>query len=136
MPIDVRFRDVDVMGHVNNAVFFTYMETARVEYVRRGILRESRIRSFKDDMGLILARIACDFKAPIYYGQRVEVGTRVVEIGNASLTIEQRIEADGELAALGQAIVVHYDYGQGKSVRIPDDVRARIQAFEAGEDAS
>jgi acyl-CoA thioester hydrolase len=129
-PITVRFRDIDAMGHVNNAVFFTYMETARVEYVRHQILGEAQVRSFTDALGLILAKISCEFKSPIYYGQQVEVGTRVTEMRNSSFLIDQRIEADGQLAASAEAVVVHYDYQAGKSVRIPDEVRLRIQAFE------
>jgi acyl-CoA thioester hydrolase len=129
-PITVRFRDLDAMGHVNNAVFFTYLETARVEYVRHGLLGESQIRDFTGQVGLILAKISCDFKTPIYYGQRVEVGTRVVEMRNSSLLVEQRIEADGQLAALAEAVVVHYDYQSGKSLRIPDHIRAQVEAFE------
>jgi acyl-CoA thioester hydrolase len=129
-PIAVRFRDLDAMGHVNNAVFFTYLESARVEYIRRGILGEDRVRNFTDRVGLILAKISCEFKTPIYYGQQVEVGTRVVEMRNSSFVVEQRIEADGRLATLAEAIVVHYDYQSGQSVRIPDDVRARVEMFE------
>jgi acyl-CoA thioester hydrolase len=132
IPITVRFRDVDAMGHVNNAVFLTYMETARVEYVRHQILRETQVRSFADTFGLILAKITCDFKSPIYYGQQVEVGTRVADMHNSSFVIEQRIEADGQLAALAKVVVVHYDYQAGKSVRIPDDTRNRVQTFESG----
>jgi acyl-CoA thioester hydrolase len=130
MPISVRFRDIDAMGHVNNAVFFTYMEAARVEYVRHQILGETQVHSFTDALGLILAKISCDFKSPIYYGQQVEVGTRVTEMRNSSFLIEQRIEADGQLAALAEAVVVHYDYQAGNSVRIPDEIRRRVQAFE------
>jgi acyl-CoA thioester hydrolase len=135
-PMAVRFRDIDAMGHVNNAVFLTYMEAARVEYVRHQILGETRVHNFTDAMGLILAKIACDFKSPIYYGQQVEVGTRVTEMRNSSFLIEQRIEADGQLAALAEAVVVHYDYQAGKSVRIPDEIRRRVQAFESGDNGT
>jgi acyl-CoA thioester hydrolase len=135
-PITVRFRDVDAMGHVNNAVFLTYMETARVEYVRHQILRETQVRHFRDTFSLILAKITCDFKSPIYYGQQVEVGTRVIEMRNSSFEIEQRIETDGQLAALAEVVVVHYDYRAGQSVRIPDDIRQRVLSFENRGEAS
>jgi len=144
-PIAVRFRDVDVMGHVNNAVFFTYLETARVEYIRRvNFFLAARPRGprpgqdgsnpFRDrsGKGLILAQITCQFKMPIFYGQSVQVGTRVVDVGNSSFRVEQRIEADGQLSALAEAVVVHYDYEAGRSVPIPDEIRARIAAFEHG----
>ena len=128
-PISVRFRDIDAMGHVNNAVFFTYLETARVEYIRDVVL-QTKSRNLPE-AGVILAEISCQFKIPIFYGQAVEVGTRVAEMRNSSILIDQHIEADGQLAATARAVVVHYDYQTGKSVRIPDDMRARVEAFEA-----
>jgi acyl-CoA thioester hydrolase len=129
VPIAVRFRDIDAMGHVNNAVFFTYMETARVDYMR-DVVFDVKGRNL-NEVGLILAQISCQFKAPIFYGQLVEVGTRMVEMRNSSFIMEQRIEADGQLAAVAEGVVVHYDYQAGKSVRIPDEIRARVEAFEA-----
>ncbi len=133
-PIVVRFRDIDAMGHVNNAVFFTYLESARVEYMR-SVVFGTTSRNLSES-GLILARISCDFKRPIYYGQAVEVGTQVAEIRNSSFLIEQRIEADGQLAALAEGIVVCYDYQAGKSTRVPDEFRVRVGAFEAKGDAA
>lgn len=129
VPIGVRFRDVDAMGHVNNAVFLTYLETARVEYMRQVVLKTTSFRVA--GVGLILAQISCQFRKPILYGQGVEVGTRLVEMRNSSLLVEQRIEADGELAALAEGVVVYYDYEAEESVRIPDDIRARVEFFEA-----
>jgi len=134
IPIVVRFRDIDAMGHVNNAVFFTYLESARVEYMR-SVVFGTASRNLSE-AGLILARISCDFKQPIYYGQTVAVGTQVAEIRNSSFLIEQRIAADGQLAALAEAVVVCYDYQAGKSVRVPDEYRARVDAFEAGGDGA
>ncbi len=131
-PVAVRFRDIDAMGHVNNAVFFTYLESARVEYMRSAVFGTAS-RNLSES-GLILARISCDFKQPIFYGQRVEVGTQVAKIRNSSFLIEQRIEADGQLAALAKAVVVCYDYQASKSVRVSDEFRARVEAFEAGGD--
>jgi acyl-CoA thioester hydrolase len=130
LPIAVRFRDIDALGHVNNAVFFTYLETARVEYMHQVAL-QTRVRDFREAR-LILAEISCQFKLPIFYGQAVQVGTRVVKMGNSSFSIEQRIEADGQLAALSKSAVVHYDYHVGKSAPIPDELRARVEAFELG----
>jgi acyl-CoA thioester hydrolase len=130
-PITVRFRDIDAMGHVNNAVFFTYLETARVEYMRSVVFRTDARKL--SEAGLILAKISCEFKKPIFYGQAVAVGTRVAEMRNSSFLMEQRMEADGQLAALAQAVVVRYDYQAGKSVRIPDEFRSQVETFEAGD---
>lgn len=128
IAISVRSRDIDAWGHVNNAVYFTYLEQARVEYLMRVVLETDR--HGPDGIAVILAEACCQFKRPITYGQSVLVGTRAVRLGRSSLRLEHRIEADGELAATGHSVVVHYDYKAGHSVPMPDVCRIRIQSFE------
>jgi acyl-CoA thioester hydrolase len=127
-PIEVRFRDLDAFGHVNNGVFFTYIETARIRY-----LVDVGVRSPQkgwNDLAFILAHINCDFRRPIFYDQRVEVGSRIVEIKQSSMRLAHRIEADGELAAEGDGVLVHYDYATQSSMPISAEMRAKIAAFE------
>ena len=91
IPIEVRFRDLDVFGHVNNGVIFTYIETARIRY-----LVDVGVRSPQagwNDLAFILAHLNCDFRKPIFYAQRVEVGSRIVEIKRSSMRLAHRIEA-------------------------------------------
>lgn len=128
IPVEVRFGDLDVFGHVNNAVVFTYIETGRIRY-----LVDLGIRSPQagwNDLAFILAHINCDFRRPIFYGQRVEVGSRITEIRRSSLKLEHRLEADGELAAEGDGVLVHYDYAAQSSITISPEMRTRIEAFE------
>ncbi|GAB4411235.1 MAG: thioesterase family protein [Anaerolineae bacterium] len=129
-PIEVRFRDLDVFGHVNNGVIFTYIETARIRYLVDVDIRSPR--AGWNDIAFILAHINCDFRQPIFYGQRVEVGSRIVDIGRTSMRLAHRIEADGKLAAEGDGILVHYDYNNQCSTPIPAEMRAKIEAFEQG----
>lgn len=127
-PIEIRFRDLDVFGHVNNGVILSYVETARIRY-----LVEIDIRSPQagwNDIGFILAHINCDFRQPIFYGQRIEVGSRIVDVGRTSLRLAHRVEADGKLAAEGDGILVHYDYTSQRSTPIPAEMRVKIEAFE------
>lgn len=127
-PIEVRFRDLDVFGHVNNGVIFTYIETARIRY-----LIDVGVRSPQagwNDLAFILAHINCDFRKPIFYGQRVEVGSRIVEIKRSSLRLAHRVEADGELAAEGDGVLVHFDYVTQSSIPISPEMRAKLEAFE------
>jgi acyl-CoA thioester hydrolase len=127
-PIEVRFRDLDALGHVNNGVIFTYVETARVRYIAEVGIRLPQ--TGWQDISFILAHINCDFRRPIFYGQKVEVGSRIVEIGRSSFKLEHRVEAEGELAAEGYGVIVHYDYSTGRSVPLSDELRAKIEAFE------
>lgn len=126
--IEVRFRDLDVFGHVNNGVIFTYIETARIRYlIDVGV---GSPQAGWNDLAFILAHINCDFRKPIFHGQRVEVGSRIVEIKRSSLRLAHRVEADGELAAEGDGVLVHYDYATQNSTPIPPEMRAKIEAFE------
>ncbi len=127
-PIDVRFRDLDAFGHVNNGVIFTFVETARVRYIADLGIRLPQ--TGWHNLSFILAHINCDFRRPIFYGQKVEVGSRTVELGRSSFKLEHRVEADGELAAEGYGVIVHYDYSAGRSVPLSQDLRVKIEAFE------
>ena len=113
----VRFRDLDGMGHVNNAVFFTYMESARIAFL-------SSLGAGDNPLGtLILARAEVDFRSPIAFGEDVEVGVRISRIGTKSFDLEQVIRADGRVAAEGKFVLVGYDYERGASVEIPAEWR-------------
>jgi len=75
----VRFRDLDPMGHVNNAVFLTYIEQARVAF-----LAEVGAATGLEDMNLIVARVEIDFKAPVRLGQEVEIAVRATRFMSSS----------------------------------------------------
>lgn len=126
--INVRFKDIDVLGHVNNAVILTYVEAARVPFLVALGIRS--LRAGVGDIAFIVAHINCDFKQPVYYGQNVEVGTRVSHIGNTSLRLDHRVEADGELAAEGYCVLVHFDYATQQSISISPEMVRKIEAFE------
>jgi acyl-CoA thioester hydrolase len=113
----VRFRDLDGMGHVNNAVFMTYMETARLNYFRSLGLGDNPLE------GMILARAEVDFRSPIELGEQVEVGVRTGRIGTKSFELDQVVRADGRVAAEGRFVLVAYDYTTNQSQEIPDSWR-------------
>jgi acyl-CoA thioester hydrolase len=114
----VRFRDLDAMGHVNNAVFATYVEQARIEYLRsRGVLDGPLY------MGMILARIELDFLAPAVPQGEIEVGVRAARSGNKSFELEYELEQQGRPIARATTVLVAYDYDQARSVPLPEDWR-------------
>ncbi len=127
-PIEVRFKDIDVLGHVNNAVTLTYLETARVPFLVAVGLRDPQAAI--GEVSVIIAHLSCDFRKPIFYGQKVLVGSRIVKLGRSSLRLEHRIEADGELATEAVCILVHYDYRANRSLPLSPEKIARIEAFE------
>ncbi len=125
--IEMRFRDLDALGHVNNVTYLTYVETARFRY-----FVDVGLASTGDGLQIpyIVAHVSCDFKRPIFLGQQVVVGTRVNEMGRSSIRMGFRIEADGALAAEGEAVIVSYDYEANQSTPVEETVRTRIEAFE------
>jgi len=128
--IDVRFRDVDALNHVNNAVYFTYMEQARVHYMKHLGLVDGEA----PDFNFIIAEAACTFKQPIFLGQNVIVRIRAADLKNSSFAFEYSIDdADtGRVLAIGRTVQVCYDYENNKPVPIPAEWRARMEAFENG----
>ena len=111
----VRFRDCDPMGHVNNAVYSTYLEQARIGVL--GGLSE-----------FILARVEIDFRAELRAGEEIEVRTRCGRVGKKSFDLEHELRTDGRVVAEARSVLVAYNYEQGRSVEVSDAVRERLLA--------
>ena len=128
-PIEVRYGDLDPQGHVNNAKFMTYMEQARVGYMRQLDLWDG---SSFINLGIILADAQITFLAPILLHQSVRVGVRVPRLGNKSFTMEYSIEngIDGSMFATGKSIQVAYDYTTRQTTPIPKRWRELITEYE------
>ena len=128
-PITVRYGDLDPQGHVNNAGFITYLEQARVSYIRHLDLWDGK--SFLQ-IGFILARVELDYKAPILMTDAVEVGVRVSRLGNKSLDMNYLIrETDtGQIFAEGKTVQVAYDYKTRKTTPLLKHWREVIQTYE------
>ena len=129
--IEVRFRDCDVMGHVNNAVYFTYFEQARIVMADTLGLR----RSLEDaGLGLILAHASCDYKAQVLFGDVIDIGGAVTAIGRSSFTGEYEIRRvrDDSVVATGKSVQVVFDYAVGKAILIPDVFREKLETIQTG----
>jgi len=128
-PIEVRYGDLDPQGHLNNAKYMTYMEQARIHYVKHLGLWEGG--SFLS-IGFILAEVQITFKAPVTFGQPVQVGVRVTRLGNKSLDMVYCMEdvQTGQELASASSVLVTYDYGSGKTMPIPVTWRGTIAEFE------
>lgn len=130
LPVQIRFADLDALEHVNNAKYFTYMETARLVYFHQ-VLGWTGGRS---GLGVILARATCDFMLPLLLTDQIKVLTRVPKLGNKSFDFEYAVvrESDGAPAAFGSSVQVAYDYTSNTSISVPEEWRARIVAYEPG----
>jgi acyl-CoA thioester hydrolase len=123
----VRFRDCDAMGHVNHAVYFTYLEQCRLTFWREitgGPSPHTRV---------IVARAECDYRAPAHFGDELDVGLRVAEIGRTSFTLAYDVtEAQsGRTIANGRTVMVSYDYAAARPVELPAPTRALLERLQA-----
>lgn len=123
MPI--RWGDMDAYGHVNNTVYFRYMEQARVEWIEA-----MAVPVRPGGAGPVIINASCTFLIPMNYPGTVEVRTFAGAIGRSSCQtyVEMRIECDDRIYAEGAAKVVWMDTQTGKSVPLPDHVRAVLEA--------
>jgi acyl-CoA thioester hydrolase len=124
--IEVRFRDCDPMGHVNNAVYLTYLEQARFAHWRAlwGFTLEALPAGAP---GVILARAEVDYRKPARYGDLLEVRIGIVGIGRTSFIYDYEVaDATGAVVATAKTVLVMYDYRESRPVPVPDEIRARL----------
>lgn len=128
--IPVQWGDMDAYGHVNNAVFFRYFESARIAYLGKCGFLESYDR---DKIGAILHSTSCRFRGQLHYPDTVLVGARAIEVGEDRFTMGYEVASVTleELVAEGTGIVVSFDYVAGHKTPIPTGVREGIAALEA-----
>jgi acyl-CoA thioester hydrolase len=124
--LQVRFRDCDAMGHVNNAVYLTYLEEARFAYWRA--LWGAELGS-AETPGVILARAEIDYRQAAVYGEVLDVRITLEHLGRTSITSTYEIvNASGQLIATARTVLVMYDYKASKPVALSDKVRSRLLA--------
>lgn len=119
--IRVRFRDVDMMRHVNNAVYLTYLEEARTAFGEWVFEDHPELRK----IGYIVASVTIHYRAPAFYREYLRVYLKIKEMGNTSFVFQYEIrrrETD-ELVADAESVQVMYDYKEGKKYPIPDEIR-------------
>jgi acyl-CoA thioester hydrolase len=136
-PIEVRFRDTDALGHVNNAVYLTYFEAARAGYYRAvtGSVFDSEEGARRQS--LIIARACVDYRAPAYFGETLVVECGAAWLGRSSFALDYRVTApavtpgaDPRLVAEGQTVQVMFDYEAGRPIRIPAHLLERLANYE------
>ena len=121
--IPVRWGDMDAMGHVNNTVYFRYMEQARIGWFDALVPGQEAWKS----TGIVIVNASCNFRKPINYPGTVEVKVFAGAPGGSSVPTYYDLLVDDVLYADGAAVVVFIDMERQKPIRIPDDIRSRLQ---------
>jgi acyl-CoA thioester hydrolase len=120
--IAIRWGDMDAMGHVNNAVYFRYMEQARIGWFEALLSAGAWKRT-----GIVIANASCNFKRPIGYPGTVEVRLLADEPGGSSVATFYELKVKDEIYADGAATVVFIDMQTQKPIRIPDEIRGLLK---------
>lgn len=124
--VQVIFRDLDPLNHVNNAVYFTYFESARIKY-----FAEILGQTWQEQFPIVLAKARCDFKSPALRDEYLYIGLGVTRFGWSSFDIVYRVEAQsGRLVAIAKTVSVHFNPATGKSQVIPEEVKASVLAYQ------
>ena len=128
-PVSVRWGDLDSMGHVNNAKYFTYCESARMSYFAAVRMTEHKEAG---SHGPALAAANLNFRRQVRWPAELDVATRVAEIGRSSFKMEYEIFLRGtdERVADGTGVIVWVDYGTGRSIPLPESFKEEIRRFE------
>ena len=123
--VEVRFRDLDALGHVNHVVYLSYVEQVRTQYFHdvMGI-------AVPDGLTWVIATVSCEYLLPLAFCEIVEVGWRISRLGGASAEYEFVLVRGAEVVARGSGVLVNSDQRAARSAPIPEHCRARTAAFE------
>jgi acyl-CoA thioester hydrolase len=153
-PVQIRFRDLDPLAHVNNTVYFTYFEEARSYYLDQLDLEHwpsqtedqlnpsaeeeahtSRISttSIGAHYGMLVKDVTCTYQLPIIRSDKVEIGVQVTHVGRSSFIMEQQIRDAREherIFATGRSVLVWANYHTGRPHPVPPALRAAFERME------
>ena len=130
-PLQLRFNDIDSLGHVNNSVYFTFYDLGKSRYFET--VKKQSIDWRKADV--VIANVNADFLSPIYSYEQIAVETCCIEIGNRSFKLMQRIvnTTTGEVKGICRTIMVGFDVEAGVSAPISDEWKNAIRQFEGSD---
>ena len=115
----VRFRDLDSLAHMNNAVYATFLEQARIAFLSQ---HDAHVEN------MILARLEIDFRSPAEFGETIAIHVKPTRIGTKSFDLEYVMRAGDRVVAEAKTVLVAYDYARARSVEIPDEWKERLAA--------
>jgi len=128
LSLRLDWSEMDMFGHINNVMFFKFIQASRVNYWENIKL----MRDFKaQKIGPMLVNTSCHFKKPLFYPGNITLQAKVEFIKNSSMGLHHHITNDKkELAAEAHDVIVLYNFAENKTVTIPDDLRKCIEDME------
>lgn len=121
----VAWGDMDAFGHVNNVIYYRYMESARITYF-------DQLNILSQNVNTVVASSQCKYIKPVFYPDQISIGSCVVEIRNSAMRMEYYLysQSQQQVVATGEAVVVFVDQIEMKKTLIPDHIRSGIIQFE------
>lgn len=127
--IQIRFKDIDKQGHVNNAVHLTYFETGRSSYFKKVIGQNNWAES-----GIVLASTTIDYKRPILLEDELVCYSKIARLGSKSFDVEHILTIENgtsiEIAAIGKSVMVCFNYKLNQTIAIPSSWANAVRLFE------
>lgn len=123
----IRFSDLDILGHVNNVAYMVFFETGRVAFLEQ-LGQPPRDREHGPTF--VLAHIAADYLAELYYPGTVDIGTSLRRVGSSSFHLGHGIFHDGVCRAIATSIIVHVQGRPLKAVPLTDEHKNRIRRVD------
>lgn len=128
LKIRIDWSELDYFGHVNNVMFFKYIQASRVNYWQLIGLRQHHL---EEKQGPMLASCQCDFKKPLFFPGEVEVFCRTVALGNSSFSFEHQLfNHKNELCAVARDVMVMFDFQENRKMAVPLWLRTKIENLE------
>ncbi|MBM7597776.1 acyl-CoA thioester hydrolase [Virgibacillus halotolerans] len=124
IPINIRFSETDMFGHVNNVSPFIYFEEARIEFLKTiGLFDDPN-----NDEGMpIVADLQCDYLQQMFFGEKINLYVRVDHVGNTSLDVHyMALNEKGEISLTGRGRMVYIHPGTGKPIQITDEIKQAL----------
>ena len=134
LPLQLRFNDIDMMGHVNNAIYLEFFDLGKEHF-----FAEAGLDLYGHDFTIMIVHIDVDFKRQVHFNDHIAVASTITHYGNKSLTFEQRIvrlDSNGKAVDIDHSMAVcrtvmsGYSRSQQTSAVIPDDIKQLLQRFD------
>lgn len=126
-PIQLRFNDIDQMGHVNNTVIMEFFDLAKYRYFRAAGIP---VTPEEGDFCVMIVHIECDFQRQIHFHDDVKVSTSTSRLGNKSIEVMQQVLVDDAVAATCKTVLAGYSRATAASAPIPDDLKEQVRLYD------
>lgn len=128
IPLQMRFNDIDMLGHLNNSVYLTFMDLAKAKYFNEVNGDPVDIST----MGIVVVNINANFCVPTFFDEEIEVETAVIAIGDKSMTLEQRIYSvpDHQVKCSCRTVMAGFDVKTNTGMSISEEWVKKIENYE------